>query len=262
MKNILLYVGHKTDKVIIDQILQAANYPTDRINIVVAGGQKNVIKLAIRQTKVQVEDRIVAAIIDGDSNYVQESIQKAKTHLIGISVEVFCAIPTVEAWVFADDLVLKKYIPQRFQREADRIPMPEEIFYPELLLHRWFNGKDSDDSLATYHFLSQIDIARAASRCPSLSYFLRQIGELLALPEALQLPIENALANALPKRIFANLLEEVALPNTVIYRTLDGNQVTVDDLRKAIWQDSQMGKEYIGRVFRVARDIIKNQATK
>ena len=103
-------------------------------------------------------------------------------------------------------------------------------------------------------------MTRAVARCPSLSYFLRRVGELLELPSDMTQLIENALADALPKRIFANLLKEVASPDAVVFRTLSGYNITIDELKTAVLQEDDIGKEYIGRVLRVARDIIKNQA--
>jgi hypothetical protein len=138
--------------------------------------------------------------------------------------------------------------------------MPEEIFYPKQILGNWLKNKKAKSLGEEYTFLTAMNITRAVARCPSLSYFLRRVGELLDLPFEITRPIENALADTLPKRIFANLLKEVASPNAVVFRTLSGYNITVDELKTAVLQEDEIGKEYIGRVLRVARDIIKNQA--
>jgi hypothetical protein len=260
MKNILLYVEGEMDKIIIQNVLLAARYPISQIQIEIAGGKSNVIKFASNQAKSPRKDIIVAAFVDAATGYVQEAIEQNKIRFNGIPVESFFAIPSVESWVFADDILLKKQIPIQFQRDAARMPMPEELFYPKQLLSHWLKNKSAKSLGETYHFLTQMDITRAATRCPSLSYFLRRTGELLELPNELVFPVENAMADALPKRIFANLLKEVALPNTIVFRTLSGYNVTVDELKTAVLQEDAIGKEYMGRVLRVARDIIKNQA--
>jgi hypothetical protein len=260
MKKILLFVEGETDKIIIQNILIAAKYPIERIDIEVSGGKSNVIKFAVNHAKSPIENTIVAAFVDADSAYVQEAIEQNKRRFNGVEVETFFAVPEIESWVFADDVLLKKQIPSQFQRDAARMPMPEELFYPKQILSNWLKNKKAKSLGEQYTFLTQMDISRAAARCPSLSYFLQRIGTLLGLNSEITRPIENALADTLPKRIFANLLKEVASPNTVVFRTLSGYNITVDELKTAILQGDEIGKEYIGRVLRVARDIIKIKA--
>lgn len=260
MKKILLFVEGETDKIIIQNILKAAKYPIESIDIEVSGGKSNVIKFAFNHAKLPIENTIVAAFVDADTAYVQEAIEENKRLFNGVEVETFFAVPEIESWVFADDILLKKQIPNQFQRDAARMPMPEEIFYPKQILSNWLKNKKAKSLGEQYTFLTQIDITRAVARCPSLSYFLRRIGELLELPSEITQPIENALADTLPKRIFANLLKEVAPPNAIVFRTLSGYNITVDELKTAVLQEDDIGKEYIGRVLRIARDIIKNQA--
>jgi hypothetical protein len=260
MKKVLLFVEGETDKIIIQNILIAAKYPIESVCIEVSGNKSNVIKFAINQAKSPVQNTTIAAFVDADTAYVQEAIEETKRHFNGVEVETFFAVPEIESWVFADDILLKKQIPSQFQRDAARMPMPEEVFYPKQILGNWLKNKNAKNLGEKYTFLTQIDITRAAARCPSLSYFLRRIGELLELPSEVTEPIENALANNLPNRIFANLLKEVASPNAVVFRTLSGYNITVDELKTAVLQEDDIGKEYIGRVLRVARDIIKNQA--
>lgn len=260
MKKILLFVEGETDKIIIQNILHAAKYPVECIDIEVAGGKSNVIKFAINHAKSPTNDAIIAAFVDADTVYVQEAVEQNKKRFNGVAVEPFFAIPEIESWIFADDILLKKQIPNQFQRDAARMPMPEEIFYPKQILSNWLKNKKTKSLGEQYAFLTQMDINRAVARCPSLSYFLHRVGELLELPSEMTRPIENALADVLPKRIFANLLKEVASPNTVVFRTLSGYNITVDELKTAILQEDDIGKEYIGRVLRVARDIIKIKA--
>ena len=260
MKKILLFVEGETDKIIIQNIFLAAKYPVEKIKIEVAGGKSNVIKFATNQAKSPTVDTIVAAFVDADTAYVQEAIDQNKKRFNGLDVETFFAVPEIESWVFADDILLKKQIPNQFQRDAARMPMPEELFYPKQILSNWLKNKKAKSLGDQYTFLTQMDVTRAAARCPSLSHFLRRVGELLELPSSITQPIENALANTLPNRIFANLLKEVASPNAVVFRTLSGYNITVDELKIAVLEQDDIGKEYIGRVLRVARDIIKNQA--
>jgi hypothetical protein len=259
IKKIILFVEGEIQKIIIQNILIAAQYPMDAIGITVAGGKSNVIKFAKNQSKTIPEHTLVGVFVNADTAYIQQAIDENKKRFNNTPVEIFFAIPEIETWVFADDISLKKQIPPQFQRDAARMPMPEEIFYPKLLLAHWFKYKESNSLRDHYQFLCDVDITRASSRCPSLSYFLRRIGVLLELPLELTRPVQDALASALPNRIFVNLLKEIALPNTVIFRTLSGYNITADELKTALLEENEIGKDYIGRVLRVARDIIKNQ---
>lgn len=260
MKKILLFVEGEIDKIIIQNMLFAAKYPIERVEIEVAGGKQNVIKFAKNHAKNHTKEQIVAAFVDADSAYIQDAIQESKALFKGIEIETFFAISEIESWVFADDIALKKQIPNQFQRYAERMPMPEAIFYPKQILSNWLKNKDAKKFGEQYTFLTQIDIERATARCPSLSYFLRHIAELLELPDEISKPIQNALANALPNRIFVNLLKEVTSSDAVVFRTLSGYNITANELTNSVLHEDEIGKEYIGRVFRVARDIIKNQA--
>jgi hypothetical protein len=260
MKKILLFVEGEWDKIIIQNILSAAKYPIDRMDIEVSGGKSNAVKFAVNQAKSPIQNTIVAAFVDADTAYVQDAIEQNQRRFEGSGVEIFFAVPEIESWLFADDVLLKKQIPNQFQADAARMPMPEEIFYPKQIINNWLKNKKAKSLGEQYAFLVEMDVTRAAVRCPSLSYFLRRIGELLELPVEITKPIENALANKLPKQIFANLLKEVAKPNTIVFRTLSGHNITVDELKTAVLQDDDIGKEYIGRVLRVARDIIKIKA--
>ena len=262
MKRIVLFVESETDKIIIRNILEAAKFPTDRFDIEVSGGKQNVIRFAINQAKSPIANTIIAAFVDADTVYIQEAIEQVKERFNGLVVETFFAVPEIESWVFSDDILLKKQIPSQFQRDAARLPMPEEIFYPKLILTKWFKSKNLKNLGEQYSFLTQMDISRAAARCPSLSYFLRRIGELLELPSETTLPIENAIADTLPKRMFVNLLKEVASPDAIVFKTLSGHSITVDELKTAVSEGNELGNEYIGRVLRIARDIIKNQTNK
>ncbi len=258
MKPIILFVESESDKYILLNILKAANYPVQNIIFEVAGGKQQAIRFARNRVAQNEQNLTIALFVDSDTTYTQDAQKEIEKQVEGSSIEVFFAVPTIESWLFADDNLIKELLKHR--SDVKRLPLPEEITYPKELFNRWFHKQEISSLADKYAFLSNMNISRAVARCPSLSNFLRRIGELLEIQPNISNPIENAMANTLPPRIFTNLLKEVAGAKAIMYRTLDGYEVTADELGKAILEDTPMGKEYIGRVLRVARDIIKQTA--
>ena len=264
MKTITLFVEGAIDKIIINHVLKAAQYPCERVVIEVAGNKANAINFAVNAAKKwDNSEMIIATFVDADTVYIEEAILETKKRLGDAPVEVFFAVPEIEAWVFADDILLEKKVKESAKREMKRMPLPEELFYPKMILKNWLKAEKTTKQGEEYDFLSEINIERAAARCPSLAYFLKRFGELLDIDTLFLLnSIDNVLANQPPKRVFARLLGEVATPNQVFFRTMSGYDITADNLRTSVLEDTAVGKEYVGTVLRVARDLIRIQAKK
>ena len=262
MKNIHLFVEGEIDKIIINNILSAAQYPLNRVSIEVAGGKSNVVKFAKNAAKLSNQTQIIAALVDADTIYIQDAIVETQKQFANTNVEVFVTVPQIEAWLFADDFLIKKYGNKEQTKQIARLPLPQEITYPKEIYQNFLRKKNAYGLADEYAFLLEMNIGRATMRCPSLSHFLRKIADLLHISTDITTPIENTSSNILPKHIFSNLIQEVANANTVIFRTLSGYSITADDMQKAVLQDSPEGKEYISNVLRVARDIIRMQSQK
>ncbi len=265
MKSIILFVEGETDKYILLNILKSASFPTHNIIFEVAGGKQQAIRFARNRAARNEPNEIVALFVDSDTTYIQDAQKEIEKQVEGSPIEVFFAVPAIESWLFADNNLIKELLTKenassKHRLDVERLPMPEEITYPKELFNRWFQKQTASSLSEKYAFLADMNISRGVARCPSLSNFLRRMGDLLEIQATITNPIENAMANMLPPRIFVNLLKEVAGAKSIMYRTLEGHEITADELGKAILDDTPMGKEYIGRVLRVARDIIKQTA--
>jgi Domain of unknown function (DUF4276) len=259
MKTIKLFVEADWDKIILSNILQAANFPVSNIEFEVASGKSNAIQFARNSAAHNPENKIIAAFLDADTRYVHDAKIHVKQYFNGLPVEAFFAVPTIESWLFADDDLIKKYVSPKHLIPIERLPFPEEITLPKEVYKRYLKKNTASSLNDEYAFLLEMNVGRAAARCPSLSHFLRRIGELLNVAPEILAPIENALTPMMHSKLFEGLLKEVATPDTVVFRTLEGQKITAEVLRSEIESGSARGKEYISNVLRVARDIIKQQ---
>ncbi|MEH2749433.1 hypothetical protein, partial [Klebsiella pneumoniae] len=95
-----IFVEGTTDAAIIKNILYALNPHLTPI-IVVCNGKHHIAKTIKNLTNDGNAKYI--ALIDSDEPSVFDSREEAKRQLGNPSIPVFCAVPTIEAWLFADD---------------------------------------------------------------------------------------------------------------------------------------------------------------
>lgn len=255
MSNLIhIFVEGEIDRIIISNILSASGLLKSDIKFHSVGGMARVLESASNYKRENPQPHVIA-FIDSDSSFVQDVKKKHE----GLPIEVFFAVPTIESWLFADDELVRRSVKEKFLNDATRLPLPEEIPYPKDLFSKWFAG--GYDLEGKYAFLKDINIDRAMARCPSLSMFIRRISEILGVQGDNQTQGLGR-SDILPRRIFANLIREVAPSQSIVFRTLDNKAITVEDMLKEINDDTPIGKEYIGRVLRVARDILMHSLNK
>ena len=258
MKNIKLYVEGIIDKIIVSNILKAANFPSEKIIIEVAEGKRNVIQFAKNNSRNLEE--ITAVLLDADTHHIPDALAQIRQHFEDNSIKVFCVIPSIEAWLFADDVLIQKIAPEQHKKNIARLPQPEEITFPKEVFHRWIKSNKFTDLSAQYDFLKEMHIFRAAARSASLHYFLKEMANMLEI----EIDLRNRLDNVyeFPNQIIATLLKEVANEDTIMFRTLAGYNITAKELQKSVAENTQEGKEYASNLLKVARDIIRSQANR
>lgn len=250
---IFLVVEGEHDRRIVSRLLEAAGYPLDRVQLVVAGG-KQAVAGEVAELADQAPGRC-AVLVDLDERSVADARTLAREELGNPEAEVFCAVPEVEAWLFADEqAVLANALPREdVRRIVRRLPLPEEIPEPRQLAQRVFGPAQE------WSFLRQIDIGRAMARSPSLRVFLEGVGRLLNEPLE---PLQQQFARNLSRDIVAGLLREISPADAVVFRTLDGREHTADDLRRRIEEGDDLGREFASDLFRIARDLLRRQANR
>ncbi len=248
---IFLVVEGPEDRRIVRHLLEAARYPLERLHLIVgqgkAGAAREVSELAERAPGR------CAVLVDLDESSIPDARERARQQLGDLPAEVFCAVPEIEAWLFADDgaLLANANPDEEVQRIVRRLPLPEEIPSPGQLA-RFVFGPAS-----RWEFVRRIDIGRAAARSPSLRVFLEGIGRLLGVPQA---PLLEQVGRHLSRDIIAGLIREVSPSDAVVWRTSSGDEYTADELQRHIEAGDEIGRQYASDLLRISRDFLRRTA--
>jgi hypothetical protein len=249
---VVLVVEGPTDQQIVLWLLEAAGYPVNRVQILTAQGKRRVAEIATRMSGA-VPGR-VAVLVDLDEQNVPDARERAREQLGDPAAEVFCAVPTAEAWLFADDRAALAAASE--SEELRRIlehSLPEDLPDPKQLAHQYLGLPWK------WSFLRQIDIGRAAARSPSLRVFLEGLGRLLDFPAPHLLA---GVAHNISRDIVSGLIREVSPAAEVIWRTSDGCTYTAAELQRHIEAGDEIGRQYASDLLRVARDFLRRAANR
>lgn len=247
------------DKEIIKNILLAAGISEDRVNYSVFDhiGQMDSILDNLQESEL--ENSII--LTDSENfdkkgsklNFLQKKGPK--------NIFIFCAVPNIESWVFADDKLLQSEISESknskgidFLKRSSFFPFPEEIVYPKYVVNNLFNKRKEDER---YSFLKYMDISRACARTPSLKNFITYLYKLLNLDNS---QLEMSFSRNMDREIFVNLVKEVVPNNTILFRTLEGEEYTAQQIEEEIKNGTDLGRQYTSDILRVARDLLKRRA--
>jgi hypothetical protein len=251
---LLLFVEGDQDAQIISWILEAARYPLERISINPLGGKMNVSRFLKSLSPEIVNKERCAVLVDMDEKgSIPQAIQRTQEQLGNPSVNIFCAIPQIEAWLFADEETAIKNAQGEWERKIIRtLPLPEEIENPKKIAKMVFKS-----SITAWKFIKNIDITRACARSPSLRHFLTGLSKMLKNhPRA----VLESVPRSLNREVFSGLIREVVPAETVMWRTANGNVFTAEQLRKEIEQGTDLGRQYATDVLRIARELLKGMA--
>lgn len=248
-----LVLEGRTDEMLVRWILEAARLPADRIHIVVAGGKADVRKRLQALPEGRAER--TAVLIDLDERSVPDAQARARAQLAEPSARVFCAVPTIEAWLFADDRLAEEQCADDEDALAilRRIPMPEEIPTPKELARTLFGLPQH------CQWLRGMNVERASARTPSLRSFLIGVGEML---DVLVPVASESIGRSLSRNVLAGLLAEVLPSDTVVWRTTNGDAYTAGDLRHHIESGDEIGQQYASDLLRVSRDFLRRAANR
>jgi hypothetical protein len=253
-ERVTLLVEGPYDQMLVGWILEAAGLPTARLGVVVARG-KTGARRYVEALPEDVAAESVAVLIDLDEGSVPDAQARAREQLGDPPVVVFCAVPTIEAWLFADDRLAEEQCARDEEAMAilRRIPMPEEIPSPKELARAVFGLPEH------CAWLRKMNVERASARSPSLRTFLVGIGDLLGVPVRVA---SESVGRSLSRSVLASLLAEVLPAATVVWRTTDGEAYTAADLRHHIEIGDEVGQQYASDLLRVARDFLRRSAVR
>ena len=249
-----LIVEGSVDKKIARSFLRAADINCDQVDIIVANSSNNVSKLANEMC-----DEDVAILVDLDSNdsFNADSIIRERYKIHNSNIQIYTAVPQIEAWLFADLNAAKKRVITKGQgrKRLESCPMPEDIPYPKYLARQLFRLGEKTELIER-----DIDLYVAMKRCPSLKQFI--IGVTSSLSVILPINWEEEYVRSDGRDIFSQLMKEVVPSETIVYKTLDGEIVTATEMYRHIREGSHIGLRYSTELLRVARDFLARKAKK
>ncbi len=224
---LLLLVEGQDDRAIVRSLFEAAQYPEDRVHVMVTGGKAHLRSML--GSIAPDEASRYAVLVDLEETGVADAAERAREQLHHPAVEVFCAVPEIEAWLFADDRAAALHA-----RSEDaglllkHMPLPDAIQKPRRLAREVFGGGHEK-----WAFLSGIDVEYAAARSPSLRAFLVGIGRLIGMEKE---SIVESVGRSMSRDALAGLISEIVPSDTVMWRTTSG-EYTAGELPAAyrVW---------------------------
>ena len=88
-------------------ILEAAKFPTQNIVIEVANGRRNVIRFA-KNNNTENPSEITAVLVDSDTRHIPDALAEIQHYFENYEVSCFFVVPEIEAWLFADDVLIQE----------------------------------------------------------------------------------------------------------------------------------------------------------
>lgn len=262
MNKILMHVEGEDDKKILSHFFILLDI-IDSVEFIVHHGKNN-IKNYLKKNIILRSGFRDFVLIDSDEYNIPDSIEVARKQLDISSeeIKVFCAVPCIEAWLFADSNNLSnKFDDKERKNYISRLPLPETIPYPKQTFFNLFvNGKknNSEEFTIIDEIIKSINIETAVSRSPSLRVF---INEILGYLGKETIKYEKILKNSIPRDVFVTLLQELPA-DKIVWKTLDGDVFDAFSLSKEIEEGTDLGKQYVSDLLRISRDMLARKARK
>lgn len=251
-----ILVEGKTDAKIVGNIIRLAGYEQRKVKIYNFMGSLDLLKKLDSEEITHNDNVIVLLDLDIGNFYESKILARTKSKIKNTNIPVCTAIPSIESWLFADNINLKKLIKKTDKAEAiyDRLPMPEDITYPKQVLRNLLNSNYDVDAI-----MLDMDINLAASRSSSLRNFLQELSKKLDEP---RVQWEESYVRSAGRDVFSKLVDEIVEPNTVIYKSLDGKKITAREMSLHIRDGSDIGVRYSIEILRVARDLLARESSR
>lgn len=247
-RKLIILVEGSTDKIIVEHLLNALrNNAIENIEIKVCQGKKNVRQEYIWQKEKGLNQ---VALIDADAPTTPDGEEAARQFFGTSEKNIFCAVPAIEAWVFADKELAQKNARQSAYAKSvfSRLVTSESLMNPKHLVNQVFDRRIIREN---YPFLEHINIGRAVASSASMFRFLRGIDAAIGNEWTMA---ERQLSNSLNRKVFANLLREIP-GQTIGWKTLDG-EFTAEQLGDLILKGDDLGLRYVTELLRLSRDIL------
>lgn len=247
-----ILVEGRSDKAIVEHLVNAIGEDARARTVIKACDGKGSVRRLYH--KYMRDHQNVVALVDADEPSVPDAEAWARDFFETTNTNVFCVVPTIEAWVFADkDLALKHALQSDHARSTiSRLVTPESLSNVKYLINQVF---DRAVIKSNFPFLKEINIGRAVASSSSMYRFLRGVEMTLGREWPF---VEQQLSDSLNRKVFANLLREVP-GKTIGWKTLTG-EYTAEQLGDLILKGDEVGLRYVTDLLRLARDILAARA--
>lgn len=231
---ILVLVERPEHEKIARWLLDAANIPCERLKFESVHGHEGLLKYANLLKKISSPTII---IISSLLNHLPTAIDAIRAELSSLSSDVLVcpAVSCMEAWLFADDdLVRQQILDDTTQRQVLE-HLPEELSDARTLAHRIFGPPD------LWSDISRPDVYRAAERSPSLRRFLELLTTVLDIK--VDFPAQSV-SRAISRNAIAGLIRDLLDKDTIAWRTADESIFTAEALAREVEQGTETGRQY------------------
>lgn len=264
MIELTVFVEGQTDAVWVNVLLHRAFPRTDlRIAVIPSGGKSAALKAFTRAEEapspIRLADQIInVALVDADISSLPDARRELaeRYKLQELSRRVFFAVPSLEAWLFADIQAAKKQLNSQAVPALDRVQFSDEIPAPKRLATKAFGGREQTFR-AGQQIIESMDLERAQTRSPSLREFLAGIAKLLGDDRYQAVPDAERLIG---RRLIGQLVSETNPSSRVLYKTLSGERLTAGRLADEISQGTPIARQYAADLLRVARELLAREA--
>jgi hypothetical protein len=260
-KNLVIHVEGPTDAAWVTELLRSAfDFNVIPRGLVIAydrGIQEIIQKVAAAAERPEYSD-IHIALLDADAPTVAEARARARLGAETLVDRIFFAIPSIEAWLLADPFAALRNSLSTSADLIQRLGPPDEMAFPREVLKHLFECDKWGRPRAAEKIIRDTDYRIAATRSPSLRAFLTGVGELIGEKKYEGIPDGYA---AFGPRVFASLIGEFSPQDKIVYRTLNGKQLTAAQLMREINEGSSLGQHYVSDLLRIARNILARDAT-
>jgi len=159
------------------KLLRGAGLPLSRLHMLVGGGREG-----LRELLQAAEGAPVTIVAGSKTRDLQRAVEDLRRELRAAANQtVLCAVPDVDAWLLADDDLLRRHASgdPELLAEIGAMPPPEEAPDPFAQAHRLLGPPEC------WSIVRGANIQRAAGRSPSLRAFLARMAEALGVDLAL-----------------------------------------------------------------------------
>lgn len=231
--DILILMERPEHETIARWLLTAASIPFTRLKFGSIGHEgllRNIKEIAKGRSRIFV-------IASSQVSHLPTGIELLRSELsLEASHVLLCpAVPYMEAWMLADDDLLRRQDLAEATRRRVLELLPEELFDARTLTHQIFGPPDC------WHELPSPDVYRAAERSPSLRRFISGVADALGIKA--NLPAQ-AVSRSISRSAIAGLIRDLLDKDTIAWRTSDDNNLTAEALAREVEQGTETGRQY------------------